>query len=48
LFKGQLAGLATVYYRVTGPWESPRVERISAAAGGNAAAASTEKGSTQP
>jgi len=48
LFKGQLAGLATVYYRVTGPWESPRVERISAAASGSPAAGTTEKGSTEP
>jgi uncharacterized protein (TIGR02099 family) len=34
LFKGQLAGLASVYYRVTGPWDNPKVERISAAASG--------------
>jgi uncharacterized protein (TIGR02099 family) len=33
LFKGQLQGLARVYYRVTGPWSDPRVERISATAG---------------
>jgi uncharacterized protein YhdP len=33
LFKGQLQGLARVYYRVTGPWSSPKVERISASAG---------------
>jgi uncharacterized protein YhdP len=32
LFKGQLAGLAAAYYRVTGPWDAPKVERISAAA----------------
>jgi len=32
LFKGQLAGLASVYYRVTGPWDAPKVERISATA----------------
>lgn len=38
LFKGQLAGLASVYYRVTGPWENPRVERISASASGVPAA----------
>ena len=30
LFKGQLQGLTRVYYRVTGPWSSPVVERISA------------------
>jgi uncharacterized protein (TIGR02099 family) len=34
LFKGQLAGLASVYYRVTGPWDNPKVERISASASG--------------
>jgi uncharacterized protein YhdP len=33
LFKGQLQGLARVYYRVTGPWSNPTVERISASAG---------------
>ena len=33
LFKGQLQGLARVYYRVTGPWSKPTVERISASAG---------------
>jgi uncharacterized protein YhdP len=33
LFKGQLAGLASVYYRVTGPWDDPKVERIAAPAG---------------
>ena len=30
LFKGQLQGLTRVYYRVTGPWASPKVEPISA------------------
>jgi uncharacterized protein YhdP len=43
LFKGQLAGLASVYYRVTGPWDAPKVERISAAASGTAATATPEK-----
>ena len=33
LFKGQLQGLARVYYRVTGPWADPKVEKISAAQG---------------
>jgi uncharacterized protein (TIGR02099 family) len=33
LFKGQLQGLARVYYRVTGPWANPVVERISASVG---------------
>ena len=32
IFKGQLKGLARVYYRVTGPWANPVVERISAQA----------------
>jgi uncharacterized protein (TIGR02099 family) len=43
LFKGQLAGLASVYYRVTGPWDAPKVERISAAASGTAATGTREK-----
>jgi len=33
LFKGQLQGLARAYYRVTGPWSEPVVERISASVG---------------
>ncbi len=37
LFKGQLKGLARVYYRVSGPWSNPVVERISASTGGLAA-----------
>jgi len=37
LFKGQLQGLARIYYRVTGPWSNPTVERISATAGSSAA-----------
>lgn len=41
LFKGQLQGLARVYYRVSGPWSDPTVERISATAGGNVAAGSS-------
>lgn len=48
LFKGQLAGLAKVYYHVSGPWENPKVERISAAASGSAAPAATDKGGTVP
>ncbi len=32
LFKGQLKGLTRAYYRVTGPWSAPVVERISAPA----------------
>jgi uncharacterized protein (TIGR02099 family) len=30
IFKGQLQGLARVYYRVTGPWANPVVQRVSA------------------
>jgi uncharacterized protein YhdP len=30
LFKGQLKGLTRAYYRVSGPWAAPVVERISA------------------
>jgi uncharacterized protein (TIGR02099 family) len=33
LFKGQLQGLARAYYRVTGSWADPVVERISAGVG---------------
>jgi uncharacterized protein (TIGR02099 family) len=44
LFKGQLAGLASVYYRVTGPWDNPKVERISAAASSAPAASGTPTG----
>ena len=33
LFKGQLQGLARAYYRVTGSWSEPVVERISASVG---------------
>jgi uncharacterized protein (TIGR02099 family) len=32
LFKGQLQGLTRAYYRVTGSWADPRVQRISASA----------------
>jgi uncharacterized protein YhdP len=38
LFKGQLQGLTRAYYRVTGPWSAPVVERISAPAEEHAAA----------
>ena len=33
IFKGQLKGLVRVYYRVTGPWDDPVVERISSQEG---------------
>ena len=51
LFKGQLQGLARVYYRVTGSWANPTVERISAAAGSNLAAGevgATRRASSDP
>ena len=32
LFKGQLQGLTKVYYRITGPWSEPVVQKVSAAA----------------
>lgn len=38
LFKGQLQGLSRVYYRVTGPWSAPVVERITAQASEDATA----------
>jgi uncharacterized protein (TIGR02099 family) len=46
LFKGQLQGLARVYYRVTGSWDDPIVERISASAGGSVAASPTSENPT--
>lgn len=33
IFKGQLKGLVRVYYRITGPWDDPVVERISSQEG---------------
>jgi len=33
IFKGQLKGLVRVYYRVTGPWDDPVVERVSSEEG---------------
>ena len=43
LFKGQLQGLARIYYRVTGSWSNPTVERISATAGSSAAGGTQEE-----
>jgi uncharacterized protein (TIGR02099 family) len=37
LFKDQLQGLTRVYYRVTGPWSAPVVERVPAQQGTNVA-----------
>lgn len=48
LFKGQLAGLASVYYRVTGPWDAPKVERISAAASEAAGASAMQEKEPKP
>jgi uncharacterized protein (TIGR02099 family) len=48
LFKGQLAGLASVYYRVTGPWDAPKVERISAAASEAAGAGAKQEKEPRP
>ena len=31
IFKEPLRGMAQVQYRITGPWESPEVERIATA-----------------
>jgi uncharacterized protein (TIGR02099 family) len=48
LFKGQLAGLASVYYRVTGPWDAPKVERITAAASGTAGTGAIQEKEPKP
>jgi hypothetical protein len=32
VFKGPLSGIARGYYRITGSWDSPKVERIGAGA----------------
>ena len=47
IFKGQLQGLARVYYHVTGPWANPVVERISAQAGEASSAPAEEQGVKQ-
>jgi uncharacterized protein (TIGR02099 family) len=47
IFKGQLKGLARVYYRVTGPWANPVVERVSAQVGEAPAASPQEQGAKQ-
>lgn len=39
LFKDQLQGLTRVYYRVTGPWSAPVVQRVSAQEGASVAGA---------
>jgi uncharacterized protein (TIGR02099 family) len=47
IFKGQLKGLARAYYRVTGPWANPVVERVSAQVGEAPAASPQEQGAKQ-
>ena len=47
IFKGQLRGLARVYYRVTGPWAAPVVERMSAQVGEASIAPAQEQGVKQ-
>jgi uncharacterized protein (TIGR02099 family) len=44
IFKGKLQGVAKIYYRVTGPWSAPVVERVSSAVGEAASTQSTEEG----
>ena len=48
LFKGQLQGLTRAYYRVTGPWSDPVVERISAPPDANAAAQDAARAALAP
>jgi len=48
LFKGQLQGLARIYYRITGSWSDPVVERISAAAGSSETSGSGDGQEKQP
>jgi len=48
LFKGQLQGLARIYYRITGSWSDPVVERISATAGSSETAGTGEGQEKQP
>jgi uncharacterized protein (TIGR02099 family) len=47
VFKQPLKGLARGYYRITGPWDSPNVERIKSAEAGAAQAGSAQAGSAQ-
>ncbi len=41
VFKGPLSGIVRGYYRITGSWESPKVERIGSGAARDAAASET-------
>lgn len=44
MFKDQLQGLTRMYYRVTGPWSAPVVERVSAAQGASVAGVQPAEG----
>jgi uncharacterized protein (TIGR02099 family) len=44
VFKQPLKGLARGYYRITGPWDSPNVERIKSAEAGAAQAGAAQAG----
>jgi uncharacterized protein (TIGR02099 family) len=48
LFKGQLQGLARIYYRITGSWSDPVVERISATAGSSETSGTGDGQEKQP
>jgi uncharacterized protein (TIGR02099 family) len=47
LFKGQLQGLTKVYYRITGPWSEPVVQRVSSAGSEGLAAQGVAQGATR-
>jgi uncharacterized protein (TIGR02099 family) len=47
VFKQPLKGLARGYYRITGPWDSPNVERIKSAEAGAAQAGAAQAGAAQ-
>jgi uncharacterized protein (TIGR02099 family) len=47
VFKQPLKGLARGYYRITGPWDNPNVERIKNAGAGAAQAGAAQAGAAQ-
>jgi uncharacterized protein (TIGR02099 family) len=47
VFKQPLRGLTRGYYRITGPWDSPNVERIKSAEAGAAQAGAAQAGAAQ-
>jgi uncharacterized protein (TIGR02099 family) len=47
VFKQPLKGLARGYYRITGPWDNPNVERIKSAEAGAAQAGAAQAGAAQ-